>query len=100
MNTITATELKAKIDNNEDFQLIDVREDYEYDTFNIGGDNIPLDSVMNSIDKIEKTKPVVFCCKSGKRSKAITLAVSKKLALNNVYSLIGGLEGYQEQIGR
>ncbi|MCB0402077.1 MAG: rhodanese-like domain-containing protein [Flavobacteriales bacterium] len=96
MNCITASELKARLDNNDDLQLIDVREDYEFDSFNIGGINIPLDDVLASIDRIDKTKPIVFCCKSGKRSKAITLAVSKKLDLNNVYSLIGGLEAYQQ----
>ena len=54
MNTITAQELKGKIDNNENFQLIDLREDYEFEDFNIGGINIPLDQVFSSLDKIEK----------------------------------------------
>lgn len=99
MNTITKWQLKAKKDNNEDFQLIDVREDYEFEDYSIGGINIPLDTVLNSIDIIEKDKPVIFCCKTGKRSKAISLAIAKKMNLTNTYSLVGGVMGYQEEIG-
>jgi rhodanese-related sulfurtransferase len=36
MNEITVQELKEKIDKGEDFQLIDVREDFEYETSNLG----------------------------------------------------------------
>ncbi len=32
MQEITVQELKEKLDNKEDFQLIDVREDFEYET--------------------------------------------------------------------
>lgn len=98
MRTITIQQLKEKKDNNEDFQLIDVREDYEFEDYNIGGINIPLDTVLTSIDKIEKNKIVIFCCKTGKRSKAINLAIAKKLNLTNTYSLIGGVTGYKEEI--
>jgi rhodanese-related sulfurtransferase len=99
MNTITAIELKSKIDTKEDIQLIDVREDYEFDDFNIGGINIPMDEILTSINKIDKKKPVVLCCKSGKRSKAILLALNKKHKLTNIFSLSGGVLGYQEEIG-
>ena len=96
MNIITAQELKSKIENNEIFQLIDVREDYEYEDVNIGGINIPLEKVIDSYDKIDTTKQVVFCCKSGKRSKAIILTLQRKLNLENLFSLEGGIEGYFE----
>ena len=99
MNTITAAELKAKFDSQEDFQLIDVREDYEFDDFNIGGTNIPMDTIIDSIDKISKDKPVVLCCKTGKRSKAVLLALNNKFSLNNISSLSGGVMGYHEEIG-
>lgn len=97
MNTITAQELKAKIDNKEDFQLIDIREDYEYDDYNIGGENIPLDTVMSSTDKISPSKLVVFCCNSGKRSAAIIHALKRKSNLTELYSLEGGISEYQKE---
>ena len=40
MKEITPSELKSMIDNNEEFQLIDVRDQYEIDLCNIGGTNI------------------------------------------------------------
>ncbi len=36
MKEITPSELKSMIDNNEEFQLIDVRDQYEIDLCNIG----------------------------------------------------------------
>ena len=42
MKTVTVQELKAMIDNNEDFQLIDVREPYEAEICSINGTLIPL----------------------------------------------------------
>lgn len=99
MQTLTALELKSKIDKGEDIQIIDVREDYEYDDYNIGGINIPLDRVLSSIEKINRNKPVIFVCKSGKRSKALLHTIKRKLKLDNFYSLDGGIINYQEEIG-
>jgi rhodanese-related sulfurtransferase len=42
MEDITIEELKQKIDNQDDFLLIDVREDWEYNEFNINAKLIPL----------------------------------------------------------
>ena len=42
MKEISVQELKEKMDNHEDFQLIDVREDFEYEMSNLGGVLIPL----------------------------------------------------------
>lgn len=98
MNTVTAIELKKKFDNNEDILLIDLREDYEFEDFNIGGINIPMDQVLNTLDKIDFNKPVFFCCRSGKKSAAITHTIKRKLGLENVYSLKGGVNGFFEEI--
>ena len=96
MNIITAQELKAKIENNDSFQLIDVREDYEYQDSNIGGINISLENVLNSLDKIEKDKQIIFCCRTGKRSAAIIHTLERKLQMKNLFSLQGGLQSYFE----
>ena len=37
MKEISVQELKEKKDKGEDFQLIDVREDFEYEMSNLGG---------------------------------------------------------------
>jgi len=98
MNIITPEELKSKIDNNEIFQIIDVREDYEFEDYNIGGINIPLENVLNSLEKINNDTQVIFCCRTGKRSAAITLTLKRKLNIDNLYSLQGGVLGYLEMV--
>ena len=42
MNDITVTELKSRMDNQEDLVIIDVREPFEYEMYNIGAKLIPL----------------------------------------------------------
>lgn len=98
MNFISAQELKAKIDSNEDFQLIDIRESYEFEDFNLGGINIPFDQVFSSLDKICKDKPVIFYCTEGKKSAAIIHTIKRKLNLNNISTLKGGIMNYLEEI--
>ncbi|MGB0882436.1 MAG: rhodanese-like domain-containing protein [Vicingaceae bacterium] len=98
MNTITIQELKAKIENKAVFQLIDIREDYEYDDFNIGGINIPMDDIFSSLDQIDKDKEVIFLCNSGKRSKAIIHTLKRKLQLEDLYSVNGGISEYKELV--
>jgi len=95
MHTISPTELKAVM-NNSDIQLIDVRESYEFEDFNIGGVNIPLDEVLSSVDKIDTSKKVVFCCQSGKRSSAIIMTLERKFKLENLHTLVGGVTAFKE----
>jgi rhodanese-related sulfurtransferase len=52
MKEVTVSELKQWKDEGKDFQLIDVRETFEYEMSNINGENIPLAGVMVEADKI------------------------------------------------
>jgi len=49
--------------------LIDVREDFEYEEYNIGGSNFPLYELNNHLHSIPRDKKIVLCCTSGLRSK-------------------------------
>lgn len=93
---ITVEELKEKIDNKEDFQLIDVRETFEYETSNINGENIPLGGILIEEDKIARDKPVIMQCRSGKRSAAAVMQLEQQFGLTNLYNLKGGLLAWQE----
>jgi rhodanese-related sulfurtransferase len=95
MNEITVEELKAKLDSGEDFQLIDVREEFEYDTSNIGGLNIPLGNVLLEKDKIARDKPVVVHCRSGKRS-AQAISLLEKEGFTDLYNLQGGILAWRD----
>jgi len=93
---ITVEELKAKIDNKEDFQLIDVREPFEYETSNLNGENIPLGGILIEADKIATNKPVIMQCRSGKRSAMAVMQLEQQLGLTNLYNLKGGILAWQE----
>ena len=97
MNEITVQELKEKIDKGEDFQLIDVREDFEYETSNLGGQLIPLGGILIEADKVSKDKPVVVMCRSGKRSAAAIMQL-QQLGYSNLYNLQGGILAWASEI--
>ena len=97
MNEISVQELKEKIDKGEDFQLIDVREDFEYETSNLGGELIPLGGILIETDKIAKDKDVVIMCRSGKRS-AMAVQQLEAQGFTNLYNLHGGILAWAEDI--
>lgn len=99
MKEITASELKKLKDENADFQLIDVREEYEYDEANINGLLIPMGEVMDNVEKIDKTKQVVVHCRSGKRSATVIGALESNFGYTNLYNLKGGILAYLEAFG-
>jgi len=95
MKEVTVQELKQKMDNNEDFQLIDVRETFEYETSNLNGENIPLGGILIEADKVATDKPVIIQCRSGKRSAAAVMQL-EQLGFTNLYNLKGGILAWQE----
>ena len=97
MKEITVLELKTIIDTKIDFQLIDVREEYELEICEMGGEHIPMGDVMDNLDKISKTKQVIIHCKSGARSGAICQAL-EKIGYNNVYNLKGGILSWANEV--
>jgi len=97
MKEIRVLELKEKKDKAEDFQLIDVREDFEYEMSNLGGLLIPLGGILIEAEKIDKTKPVVVMCRSGKRSAAAIMQL-EQLGFTNLYNLKGGILAWADEI--
>jgi len=98
MKEITVQELKSKMDSQEDFQLIDIRESYEVDICEIGGEIIPMGEIIGATDKISKDKPVIIHCRSGKRSAAIVMHLENALGLNNLFNLKGGILAWADEV--
>ncbi|WP_118193583.1 rhodanese-like domain-containing protein [Albibacterium indicum] len=96
MEIVTVDELKKKIEENEDFQLVDVRETFEYETSNINGENIPLANILLEKDKISKDKPVIIHCRSGKRS-AQAVKLLEGQGFSNLANLEGGIIAWRDQ---
>ena len=102
MKTITAEEVKAKLDAGEKLHLVDVREPHENAEFNIGGTLLPLGHVQTmQIDDIEnlRNEEVIIYCRSGNRSGQACLFL-EQMGFNNVYNLTGGMLYWQEKIAK
>ena len=98
MKEITVQELKAMQNKKEDFQLIDVREEYEYDICQIGGELIPMGEITENLDKISKTKKVIVHCRSGKRSASVVQMLEQQYGYTNLYNLKGGILAWADEV--
>ena len=95
---ISVNQLEQWQNQNEDFQLIDVREPYEYEIANLKGDLIPLAEIEAAVDKIASDKKVVVHCRSGARSAKAIRQLEAKYGFDNLYNLAGGILAYAEEI--
>jgi len=82
--------LNRWIKDDDDLQIIDVRESYEFEEQNIGGINIPLYDLNERLKSFIESKKIVFVCATGQRSK-IAVQLSKSLSNVVVYSLKHGI---------
>lgn len=96
-NEATVEEVCALLKENENVQLIDVREPSEFEAGNIGGINIPLGLLEEQLNKVDKKKSIVLICKSGARSgKAASKLV--EIGYSHVSNLSGGLLRWKVEI--
>ncbi|MBI2968807.1 MAG: molybdopterin-synthase adenylyltransferase MoeB [Bacteroidetes bacterium] len=98
INEITPRELEQWMQNHTDFYLIDVREPFEHELVNIGGELISLKNIPGAAAKIPRNKKVVFYCKSGRRSKSAIELLRERFGFNNLYNLKGGIMKWAEEI--
>ena len=95
---ITPLSLHQKLSDGEDIRLVDVREPWEHEIFNIGGQLIPFSEVMEKASGLERNKPVVVYCKVGMRSQ-LAIQRLQRLGFNNLINLQGGMEAWKQEIG-
>ena len=92
MEDITVQELKEKMDAQEAFVLIDVREPYEHEAFNVGGQLIPMGKFPAVLDELEahRRQEIVVYCRSGRRS-GIIKEMMAQAGFDKVRNLEGGM---------
>ncbi len=94
--TITAVELKARLDAGETPRMIDVREDEEVAQGMIPGAlHLPLGQVPQQLDSIPKRGEVILVCRSGARSDRACQYLAA-LGYEGVTNLIGGMLAWNE----
>ncbi len=96
--SITATELKAKMDSGNKFTLIDVREPYEYAIGHIPGSKlVPLGTVKERLHEFDTSDEIVLHCKSGKRSSE-ALQLFKQAGFKKLQNLQGGILAWSDDV--
>ena len=95
MLQISPLELKNKLNSNADVLLIDIREDWEREAYDIGGVHMPMGDLMARLTEIPKDKEVILYCEKGIRS---TIAIQRLegLGFKNLYNLSGGMKAWKE----
>ena len=84
MKSIDAASLKKMIEKGEEFYLIDVREPWEHDEKNIGGQLFPLGEILKHVNEIPSDKKVVIYCKKGVRSIIAIQKLQQKFSFDKI----------------
>jgi sulfur-carrier protein adenylyltransferase/sulfurtransferase len=91
-------ELKRRMDAGEPFELIDVREPFEYEIARINGAKlIPLGEIGERLSELQRERPIIVHCHSGKRS-AQAVELLQQHGFTKVYNLEGGIDAWSDQI--
>ena len=99
MEEITATELKQRLDNGEDIQIIDVREPNEYAFARIPDSvHIPLGQILNRMSEIDPARETVVHCKMGGRSAHAIQALTQAGFPGKLANLKGGITAWSNEV--
>src|SRR5438132_3078322 len=95
---ISVQELKRTMNASEAFELIDVREPFEFEIARIDGAKlIPLGEIAGRADELQREQLIVVHCHSGRRS-AQAVRLLQQRGFTNVYNLEGGIDAWSDFI--
>lgn len=78
--------------------IIDVREPWEHEIAKIEqAELIPMNSIPQKLETLERTQPYVLFCHHGLRSMQVALYLEKN-GFTDVSNLLGGIEAWRQKI--
>jgi rhodanese-related sulfurtransferase len=96
---ISATDLKRRMEEGGDIQLIDVRQPEEWAFAKIEGAKlIPLGEIMNRMSELDEHREVVIHCKSGMRSARAVEALQRAGFKGSLKNLRGGITAWSNEV--
>jgi adenylyltransferase/sulfurtransferase len=96
--TVSAVDLKRKIDKKSPVVILDVREQFEWDIARIEGAKlIPLDELPDRLGEIDRDAEIVALCHSGVRS-ATAVEFLQRNGFARAFNLEGGIDAWAHQI--
>ena len=96
---IRAEELKRRLDAGENLFLLDVRDEYEYEISNIGGQLIPLPELAKRLNELDVNQNIVTVCKMGPRG-VKAAQVLHNAGFTHVWNLTGGIHAWSDRVDR
>lgn len=99
MPEMTATELKARLDEGDDIQIVDVREPNEYQFARLPNSiHIPLAQVVSRMSEIDPARETVVHCKMGGRSARAIEALKRAGFTGQLTNLKGGITAWSNEV--
>lgn len=95
MRTMRPGELREAIKQGKQLMLLDVREVWEREQYNIGGIHLPMGELMERRDEIPMDMDVIVYCEKGIRS-SIVIQRLEGLGFSNLINLSGGMKAWKE----
>ena len=96
---ISAADLKRRLEEGDDIQLIDVRQPEEYAVAKIEGAKlIPLGELMNRINELNPTREIVIHCKTGVRSARAVEFLIQRGFTGSLKNLKGGITAWSNEV--
>jgi len=96
--TITPKELKERLDKGEKLCLLDVREEWENSLAKLEGSVlIPLGTLPQALDKLDRNSEIIAYCHHGMRS-ADAAGFLLQQGFSKVKNLVGGIDAWSLQV--
>ncbi|WP_239349991.1 rhodanese-like domain-containing protein [Snodgrassella communis] len=98
IQTLSATQLQQWQQQNQNFILLDVREDNEVQYAAIPGHHhIPMNMIPLRQNELPDDKPIVLYCHHGMRSMQVALYL-QETGFDNLYNLHGGIDAWSREV--
>lgn len=99
MQEISATDLKQRLDQGDDIQIVDVREANEVAVAKIPNSiHIPLAQILDRSGEIDPNRETVVHCKMGGRSARAIDALKRSGFSGNLVNLKGGITAWSNEV--
>src|SRR5574338_504475 len=99
MEAITPTELKQRLDNGDDLQIVDVRENNEVAIGRLPNSiHIPLAQILARMNEIDPNRETVVHCKMGGRSARAIDVLQRSGFQGKLMNLKGGIIGWSNDV--
>jgi sulfur-carrier protein adenylyltransferase/sulfurtransferase len=96
IENISVAQLFDKIKNNDEFRLLDVREDWEYNLTHLDrAELLPLNQIQNKLNILDKSSQIIVYCHYGHRSYKACEILSNS-GFKNVINVLGGIDEYSK----